>query len=125
MASYIYRSPLLYSLPEKLKLSRAPKESVVYQHLSQTSWASNTLSLPDTLKERYTLEDADRVNAEVAEADAQFPMPLRVRFLSKKNARYSSRFTFLCEYGNSFDVILQGEGTYEEHEHKPLNPYPR
>jgi hypothetical protein len=31
----------------------------------------------------------------------------------------------MCEYGNAFDVVLEGEGTYEEHEHKPLSPFPK
>jgi hypothetical protein len=60
-----------------------------------------------------------------SEADARFPLPLTIRFAPTKNTMYCSRFRFSCEFGNSFELVLQGEGTYEEHEHKPLNPIPK
>lgn len=58
-------------------------------------------------------------------ADPVFPMPISIKFKPKKNVSYSSRFSLVCQYGNTFDVILEGSGTYEEHLHKPLNPVPR
>lgn len=57
--------------------------------------------------------------------DARFPMPIIVKFQPTKSIKYSSRFRFVCEYGNNFDILLEGEGTYEEHEHRPLYPNPR
>jgi hypothetical protein len=84
----------------------------------EASWASNTLTLADSVKKRQV----GHVNEG---ADACYPAPIRVKFSPKKNVRYSSRFRFVCEFGNSFDVLLTGQGTYEEHEHKPLFPTPR
>jgi hypothetical protein len=93
-------------------------DSVVNERLMEASWASNTLTLADSVKKRQ----AGHVNEG---ADACYPAPIRVKFSPKKNVRYSSRFRFVCEFGNSFDVLLTGQGTYEEHEHKPLFPTPR
>ena len=42
------------------------------------------------------------------------PVPVKVRFLPRKNAKYRSRFTFRVEHGESFTVLLYGRGTYEE-----------
>jgi hypothetical protein len=79
-----------------------------------------TLTLQDTLAHRF-----EAAASSDTKSDALYPMPIQVAFRPRKNIRYSSRFRFTCEYGNSFDVVLQGEGTYEEHEHKPLHPFPR
>ena len=57
--------------------------------------------------------------------DIHYPMPITIMFRPNKNQKYCSRFRFTCEFANSFDLVLQGEGTYEEHEHQPLNPVPR
>ena len=51
-------------------------------------------------------------------------MPINIIFKPRKNLRYCSRFRFSCQYGNDFDVILRGEGTYEEQEHEPIEPEP-
>ncbi len=74
--------------------------------------------MQDTLTRRHE-------TAHQSEADPLYPMPLSVKFCPSKNTRYSSRFRFVCEYGNTFDVIFEAEGTYEEHMHKPLYPAPR
>lgn len=47
---------------------------------------------------------------------------VRVKFFPKSNTRYSTRIRFSCQYGNAFEVLLEGEGTFDEHEHKPLSP---
>lgn len=99
-------------------VNRNSDNVVVPQRLMESSWQSNTLTLRDSLQIRH---NSQGVNA----SDPCFPIPLVVKFLPKKNVKYSSCFRFSCEFGNSFDVILQGSGTYEEHEHKPINPIPR
>jgi hypothetical protein len=91
---------------------------VIEQRPVQTSWATAKLTLQDTLIER-------NVSSHKHEIDARFPLPIEVSFHPTQNVRYSSRFRFVCEYGNSFDVLLEGEGTYEEHCHAPLYPVPR
>ncbi|RYH29609.1 hypothetical protein EON65_07895 [archaeon] len=58
-------------------------------------------------------------------AQTCYPLPVIIYFQPKKNVSYCSRFRFECEFANFFDLVLQGCGTYEEHEHKPLNPVPR
>ena len=88
------------------------------QRLVESSWAQNTLTFRDSLQKRH---DAQQRRG----AEACFPVPLVIKFNPKKNVRYSCRFRFSCEFGNSFDVLLTGQGTYEEHEHKPLSPAPR
>lgn len=56
---------------------------------------------------------------------ACYPMPITILFSPKKNVDYCSRFRFTCEFANSFDLVVQVEGTFEEHEHRPLHPIPR
>jgi len=90
---------------------------VVPQRLSQTSWATETLNLKDQM-------DARHDNQGKFEADARYPQAIQVQFRPKDNKVYMSRFRFNCEYGNQFDVLLHGHGTYEEHEHMPLRPKP-
>jgi len=90
---------------------------VVPQRLAKTSWATETLDLKDTIEARLAKQGE-------FEADARFPQPIQVQFRPKDNKVYMSRFRFNCEYGNQFDVILYGNGTYEEHEHMPLRPQP-
>lgn len=105
-------------------ISAPPKDQsrsengIVPQRFAQTSWALSTLTVGDTLQLRHNKQHQ-------FEADAFFPEPVKIVFKPKKNAKYSSRFRFSCEFGNAFDIILQGEGTFEEHEHKPLYPAPR
>lgn len=97
------------------------------QKLSECSFlrtsTSGTLALSfkDTLQQR---NDASVLPVQSA-ANAKYPAPITVKFKPRKNIRYKSRFRFVCEFGNSFDVIMQGEGTYEEHEHNPTSPYPK
>lgn len=88
------------------------------QRLVESSWATKSLTIRDTLTSR-------NLTAHRTDADPLYPMPVSVKFSPKKNVRYSSRFRFFCEYGNYFDVILEGEGTYEEHLHQPIYPMPR
>ncbi|KAJ1449517.1 hypothetical protein M885DRAFT_535276 [Pelagophyceae sp. CCMP2097] len=58
-----------------------------------------------------TLDDALRgANA----AQTRAPFPLAVSFRPKLNRRYTSRFRFLVQAGEPFDVILSGHGTFEE-----------
>ena len=92
-------------------------EVVVPQRLSEASWATSTLTMKDTMDKRHNLQGQ-------FEADARFPLPVEVIFKPKANKKYVSRFRFTCEYGNFFDVILHGNGTFEEHEHAPLQPKP-
>lgn len=94
------------------------EDTIVPQRTVESSWASSTMTMKDSLEVKHH-------DQHQSAADACFPMPLTIRFLPNKNAHYSSRFRFTCEYGNSFELVLQGEGTYEEHEHKPLNPIPK
>jgi hypothetical protein len=84
---------------------------------SEASWAKSTLTLKDTMDKRH--KDQGQF-----EADACFPLPITVLFKPKGNKKYASRFRFTCEYGNFFDVLLRGNGTFEEHEHEPLQPKP-
>ena len=120
-------------------VNRFVDHAMVQQRLSEATWHENTLpsggrkgstsatafghatlTMKDTLQQRF--EDAAASDARI---DALYPMPIQITFKPRKNLRYNSRFRFTCEYGNAFDVILQGEGTYEEHEHQPLQPFPR
>ena len=86
--------------------------AIIPQRLVEASWATKTLTLTENLEKRH--DDSE-----------QFPLPIRIRFKPEKNCRYSSRFRFSCEFGNTFDILLEGKGTYEEHEHAPLSPFPR
>lgn len=92
--------------------------SIVPERLVESSWASSTLTIKDAVDQKYRSQHQ-------SEADACFPMPLNILFKPKKNVRYTSRFRFSCEFANTFDLVLQGEGTFEENEHRPLNPVPR
>ena len=49
-----------------------------------------------------------------AAANPRAPKPVRVTFSPKRNVRYCSRFRFDVHHGESFDVVLQGAGSYEE-----------
>ena len=125
-------------------INRFENHAMVQQRLSETSWHEKhndntfsggkkgstsatglghghvTLTMKDTLQQRF--EEAAASDTRI---DALYPMPIQITFKPRKNLRYNSRFRFTCEYGNAFDVILQGEGTYEEHEHQPLQPFPK
>ena len=46
--------------------------------------------------------------------DPRVPRPITVTFRPTRNKKYCARFRFHVECGESFDVVLQGEGTYEE-----------
>ena len=77
----------------------------------EASWNSKTLTLENNLEQRH-------------EEFNQYPLPIHIIFKPIKNCSYSSRFRFSCQYGNTFDVLLEGKGTYEEREHAPVNPFP-
>jgi hypothetical protein len=114
----------------------------VQQRLVQSSWATNTLTMKDSLKIRHNRSSHN-------DSGACYPVPLTIRyqirmhsrtlfstkqintffssqrFSPKKNSAYSCRFRFTCEFGNEFDVVFQGEGTFEEHLHNPVVPTPK
>lgn len=94
--------------------------AIVSERLVESSWATKTLSIADTLELRHKSQGKS-----TATTEALYPAPISITFSPKKNKKYCSRFRFVCEFANSFDVVLQGEGTFEEHEHRPLNPMPR
>jgi hypothetical protein len=93
------------------------EDCVVKQNLMESSWTKNTLSLGDSLRKRYSNDSAST-------ADANYPAPLIIKFTPKKNVVYTSRFRFITEFGNSFDILLEANGTYEENEHKIHDPKP-
>ena len=105
------------SIDEVGQSSEGALLEVVPQRLAETSWSSSTLTLKDNLSKRHE-------NRQPFEADANFPSPVTIQFRPIANKRYGSRFRFTCEFGNSFDVMLYGDGTYEEHEHAPMYPKP-
>ena len=104
------------ALPKDYNREGATLE-VVPQRLSETSWATSTLNMKDMMDGRHEKQGQ-------FEADARYPLPIQVQFRPKDNKVYRSRFRFNCEYGNQFDVLLHGNGTFEEHEHLPLQPKP-
>lgn len=92
--------------------------AIIEQRPIETSWKTSKLTMKDTLVTRYQTSHQHAI-------DARYPFPLQIQFTPKKNVKYCSRYRFICEYGNIFDVLLEGAGTYEEHEHNPINPNPR
>jgi hypothetical protein len=127
-------------------------DTIVPERIVLSSWATNTLSMDDSLALKHqnifnstatspvpgnsninTMVITDRnktVTASLVGNDSNsdtihYPMPITVLFNPKQNQKYCSRFRFSCEFANTFDLVLQGEGTYEESEHQPLNPVPR
>jgi hypothetical protein len=109
-------------------MAAAPKDynriadmSIIDERLVESSWAKNTLTLQDSLVLKNNQHTATTSTA----FEAQYPMPINITFQPKKNVRYCSRYRFTCEFANSFDLVVQGEGTFEENEHRPLNPIPR
>lgn len=93
-------------------------EVIVPQRHAHSNWATDTITLKDVWQQKHVVCDSETYGA-------RFPMPVTVAFQPKANVKYSSRFRFECEYGNSFDVLLQGNGTFEEQEHSPLYPVPK
>jgi hypothetical protein len=91
--------------------------NIVPQRLSETSWASSTLNLHDSVIRRKS------TNAGF-QADAKFPYPIKIAFKPLKNELYKSCFRFSCENGNYFDIKIFGKGTFEEHLHAPFYPTP-
>ena len=72
------------------------------QSLTELSWKGAAVtSLAQSLKND-------------AAANPRAPKPVRVTFAPKRNVRYCSRFRFDVHHGESFDVVLQGAGSYEE-----------
>ena len=93
--------------------------------LSGTQSFTESSSAADQTMSKFNASDHRFELQERILSQAKYPTPITVKFSPRKNIRYSSRFRFVCEYGNSFDFVLQGEGTYEEHEHKPISPFPK
>ena len=98
-------------------VNRSAQVAVIEQRPVKTSWATMQLTMKDSLSTRHH-------SSKVNEIDPIFPLPITVKFKPSKNTRYSSRFRFSCEFGNTFDVLLEGQGTFEEHEHNPATPHP-
>jgi hypothetical protein len=42
------------------------------------------------------------------------PLPVKIVFRPNGNQSYQSRFRFIVEHGEGFDVVFSGKGTYEE-----------
>lgn len=99
-------------------VNRKAEVAVIEQRPIKTSWATAKLTFNDSLVERHQ-------SSHKHEIDARYPIPITIVFKPTRNVKYSSRFRFTCEFGNSFDVLLEGSGTYEEHEHMPIYPAPR
>eukprot|EP00603_Paraphysomonas_imperforata_P012272 CAMPEP_0114456490 /NCGR_PEP_ID=MMETSP0104-20121206/3660_1 /TAXON_ID=37642 ORGANISM="Paraphysomonas imperforata, Strain PA2" /NCGR_SAMPLE_ID=MMETSP0104 /ASSEMBLY_ACC=CAM_ASM_000202 /LENGTH=2201 /DNA_ID=CAMNT_0001628979 /DNA_START=70 /DNA_END=6675 /DNA_ORIENTATION=- len=108
-------SAAMYCPPNDVNRSSAL--AVIEQRPVKTSWATQQLTMKDSLATRHH-------KSKVKEIDPIFPLPITVKFKPTKSTRYSSRFRFSCEYGNTFDVLLEGQGTFEEHEHNPKTPHP-
>ena len=98
-------------------VNRNAAVAVIEQRPVKTSWANKQLTMQDSLVTRHH-------QSKIKEIDPIYPLPITVKFKPGKSTRYSSRFRFSCEFGNTFDVLLEGQGTFEEHEHKPANPHP-
>jgi hypothetical protein len=94
------------------------QDTVVSQHLVKTAWTSGTLNIRDSMQLKHDTQHATL-------AEPIYPLPIAIKFSPKKNVRYISRFRFTCEFGNAFDIVIQGSGTYEEHDHNPISSYPR
>lgn len=115
------------------------ESSIVPERLVQSSWASNTLSIGDSLELKHSQRGISNSTLKAGSSLASvafqtstksqneicYPQPLHIQFTPKKNVRYCSRFRFSCDFANSIDLVLQGEGTHEENLHRPLNPIPR
>ena len=114
-------SLFFFSLSLSLSLSREP--SLITQSFSNSSSTAKT-DFGNQTPSNYNNVNNTNQSQQKMNSDVKHPTSITVKFTPRKNIRYNSRFRFVCEYGNSFDVILQGEGTYEEHEHKPLSPCP-
>ena len=91
--------------------------NIVPERLSETSWASSTLNLYDSVTRRKNANSG-------FQADAKFPYPIKIDFKPSKNELYKSCFRFSCENGNYFALKLFGKGTFEEHLHAPFYPKP-
>ena len=48
------------------------------------------------------------------EANYRAPRPIKVTFRPHANRAYQSRFRFMVDKGEGFDLVLAGKGTYEE-----------
>lgn len=60
-----------------------------------------------------TVPEVARKNNEDAQQRAS--RTITVKFSPKDAAIYRSRFRFIVEDGEGFDVLLSGKGTYSEH----------
>ena len=98
--------------------NRLDDNIVVPQRMIHSSWSTSTLTIKDSLDLRHKGQHKN-------EADAFFPMPINIKFTPKENKNYCSRFRIKCMFGNTFDVVLQGVGTYNENEHRPKTILPK
>ena len=96
------------SLPLRSAAACVPKDfnrdarPLFAQTLTELSWKGDAVtSLAQSLKND-------------AAANPRAPKPVKVTFAPKRNVRYCSRFRFDVHHGESFDVVLQGAGSYEE-----------
>ena len=98
-------------------VNRIKESLIISQKLTKTSWMTGKLNVMDHINDRHNTHIDN-------EANSIYPLPIKIEFKPKSNIRYRSRFRFVCEYGNNFDIICEGSGTYEEHEHDPKSPAP-
>lgn len=94
-------------------------DAIVQPRVMETTWKKAT-SLVDTLQLRYNQQHESTNQIPIL-----YPLPITITFSPKTNQYYQSRYRITCEYGNSFDFILKGKGTYEDYEHFPLTPIPK
>ena len=100
------------TLPVTAAAGRLPKDvnrsedALFPQSITALSWKPN--SDGETLT---TLEDALRSQAQ---RNPRQPTPLAVTFTPTSNVRYASRFRFLVKHGVHFDVLVSGQGSYDE-----------
>ena len=96
------------SLPLRSAAACVPKDfmrdaqPLFAQSLTELSWKGAAVT---SLAQSLTNDAA---------ANPRAPKPVRVTFSPKRNVRYCSRFRFDVHHGESFDVVLQGAGSYEE-----------
>jgi hypothetical protein len=96
------------SLPLRSAAACVPKDfnrdaqPLFAQTLTELSWKGDAVT---SLAQSLTNDAA---------ANPRAPKPVKVTFAPKRNVRYCSRFRFDVHHGESFDVVLQGAGSYEE-----------
>ena len=101
------------SLPLKSAAACIPKD---FNRLADSLFAQTVTALTwrpgDDRDLAVTSLDAALKNE--ARTNPRMPLPITVSFKPKRNVRYCSRFRFDVHKGEPFDVVLQGEGSFEE-----------